>query len=81
MGFTYVEGLVHGSRGSGVIRMLVDTGSTCIVLNPSLVEELGLYEILCTVELMLDDRRRVKSRLYVAEVEAKSRRGLFSWLN
>ena len=32
MGFVYVNVIVHGMRGSKAVKMLVDTGSTYIVL-------------------------------------------------
>ena len=75
MGFVYIDAVVRGSRSSKRVRMLVDTGSTYIVLRPEIVRELGLYETPYTVDLTLADRRRVKARLYLAEVEVKGRRG------
>ena len=75
MGFVYVDVVVWGSKSSRKIRMLVDTGSTYIVLDPDTVRELGLHETPYSVELTLADRRRFKARLYLAEVEAGGRRG------
>jgi len=75
MGFTYIDVTVYGVKSSKTIRMLVDTGSTYIVLNTSLIRELGLYETPYSVELTLADNRRVKTKLYLAEVEVKNRRG------
>jgi len=75
MGFVYVNVVVHGMKGSKVVKMLVDTGSTYIVLSPKTIEELKLTETPYTVELTLADKRRVKTRLYVAEVEVRGRKG------
>lgn len=75
MGFTYVDVEVCGRRGSRTIRMLVDTGSTYIVLDPSTIRELDLLPTPYTVELTLADKRVVRSRLYVAEVKVRGRRG------
>jgi len=57
------------------VRALVDTGSAYLVLTPDLVSQLGLHETPYDVELTLADRRKVKTRLYLAEVEVKDRRG------
>jgi len=75
VGFVYVDVIVRGSKSSRSIRMLVDTGSTYIVLRPDLIRELGLYETPYAVEVTLADGRRVKTKLYLAEVEVKGRRG------
>jgi len=66
VGFTYVDVLVRGRKASKTIRMLVDTGSTYIVLDSKTVSELSLVETPYTVELTLADGRRVKARLYLA---------------
>jgi len=66
---------VRGSRGEATIRALIDTGSTFIVLEPDTIKELGLLETPYTVELTLADGRKVKSRIYLAEVEARGRKG------
>ena len=75
MGFVYVNVVVHGMKGSKVVKMLVDTGSTYIVLSPKTIEELKLTETPYTVELTSADKRRVKTRLYVTEVEVRGRKG------
>lgn len=75
MGFVYVDVTVHGRRTAKTIRMLVDIGSTCIVLGPKLIRELGLVETPYSVELTLASGGRVRARLYLAEVEVKGRRG------
>lgn len=75
MGFTYVDVVVHGRRGSRSIRMLVDTGSTYIVLDPRTIEELDLPQTPYNVELTLADKRKAEVRLYVAKVEVRGRKG------
>ena len=44
MGFAYIDIVVHGLRTSRSAKMLVDTGSTYIVLDPGTIEEPGLVE-------------------------------------
>ena len=44
MGFVYADVIVHGIKGSKILRMLIDTGSTYIVLDPETISELGLIE-------------------------------------
>jgi len=73
--FVYVDVVVRGNKSSKNVRMFVDTGSTYIVLRPDLIRELGLYETPYAVEVTLADGRRVKTRLFLAEVEVKGRRG------
>ena len=75
MGFVYVDVIVHGARGSKTIRMLVDTGSTYIVLSPTIIRELGLYKTPYSVKLTLAVERKVKAKLYLTEVEVKGRKG------
>ena len=74
MGYVYVDLVVKG-RVSKLVRALVDTGSVYIVLDPKTVPELGLFETPFEVELTLADKRRVRSKLYLAEVEVEGRRG------
>ena len=75
MGFTYVNIVVYGMKGLKDLRMLVDTDSTYIVLDPRTIEELGLLETPYVVELVLADKRKIKARLFLAEVEVAGRRG------
>ncbi len=44
MDFVYVDVIVRGMKGSKAVRMLVDTGSTYVVLDPGMISELGLIE-------------------------------------
>jgi len=74
MGFTYVNVTVRGMKASRDVRMLVDTGSTNIVLDPE-IKELGLLETPYTADLLLADGRRIRAKLFLAEVEVKGRRG------
>jgi len=75
MGFTYVNVTVRGMKASRDVRMLVDTGSTYIVLDPETIKELGLLETPYTVDLLLADGRKIRAKLFLAEVEVKGRRG------
>ena len=75
MGLTYIDVMVHGRKASKVLRMLVDTGSTYIVLHPKTVGELDLLETPYSVVLTLADKRKVRAKLYLAEVEIKGRKG------
>jgi len=75
MGFTYVNVTVRGMKASRDVKMLVDTGSTYIVLDPETIKELGLLETPYTVDLLLADGRKIRARIFLAEVEVKGRRG------
>jgi len=75
MGFTYVNVTVRGMKASRDVRMLVDTGSTYIVLDSETIKELGLLETPYTVDLLLADGRKIRAKLFLAEVEVKGRRG------
>jgi predicted aspartyl protease len=75
MGFTYVNVTVRGRKISRDMKMLVDTGSTYVVLDPNTVEELGLIETPYTVDLTLADSKKARVRLFLAEVEVKGRKG------
>ncbi len=75
MGFTYINVTVHGRKASKDIKMLVDTGSTYIVLDSEIIRELDLIETPYSVELTLADKRKVRTKLYLAEVEVKGRKG------
>ncbi|MCP8315418.1 MAG: hypothetical protein H3Z52_05145 [archaeon] len=54
---------------------MVDTGSAYVVMDSKTISETGLHETPFEVELTLADKRKVKARLYLAEVEAKGRKG------
>lgn len=75
MGFVYVDVEVKGLKASRSVRMLVDTGSMYIVLDPRTISELGLLETPYSVKLTLADKRRVEAKLFLAEVEAGGRKG------
>jgi predicted aspartyl protease len=51
MGFIYVDVELRGAKSSKVIRMLVDTGSTYVVLSSDIIGELGLIPTPYTVDL------------------------------
>jgi len=74
VGYTYVDLVVKG-KFSRNIRALVDTGSSYVVIDPKNISEIGLPETPYDIELTLADKRKVKARLYLAEVEAEGRKG------
>ena len=74
MGYTYVDLVLRGKVSKNV-RALVDTGSAYIVVDSKTISEIGLLQTPFDVELTLADRRKVKAKLYLAEVEAEGRRG------
>jgi predicted aspartyl protease len=74
MGYVYCEIKIRGEHEKE-IRALVDTGTSYIVLDPKTIEEIKPTPTQYQVELILADKRRVKTRLYVAEAEAEGRKG------
>lgn len=74
MGYVYAEITVKGKEQRR-IRALVDTGATYLVLDPKTIKDLDLSTTPYEVELSLADKRRVKAKLYIAEVEAGGRKG------
>ena len=75
VGHVYVDVTIKGSLGSKTLKMLADTDSTYIVLDPDIVKELGLIETPYTVELMMANDSRERAKVYVGEAEVKSRKG------
>ncbi|MEM2989663.1 MAG: retroviral-like aspartic protease family protein [Halobacteria archaeon] len=75
MGFTFINVTVHGNKASKPVKMLVDTGSTYIVLNHEAIEELGLLETPYKIKLTLADKREREIKLFLAEVEVSKRKG------
>lgn len=75
MGFTYVDVTIRGRKESRSVKMLVDTGSTYIVLDPKTIRELNLMETPHDATLVLADKRVVKVRVFVGEAEVKGRSG------
>ena len=71
----YVNIIIHGRKGLEDLRMLVDAGFTYTVLDPKTIEELGLLETPYIVELVFAGKRKVKAKLFLAEVEVAGRRG------
>jgi len=74
VGYTYADLVVRG-RISRKIRALVDTGSAYVVMDSKTISEVGLHETPFEVELTLADKRKVKAKLYLAEVDAEGRTG------
>jgi predicted aspartyl protease len=74
MGYVYAEIKVKG-REQRSIRALVDTGATYLILDSTTIRELDLSSTPYQVGLTLADKRKIKAKLYVAEVEAEGRTG------
>jgi predicted aspartyl protease len=74
VGYVYCRVKVRGEREKE-ITALVDTGASYLVLDPKTIEEAKLTPTKYEVELTLADKRKVKTRLYLAEVEAEGRKG------
>jgi len=74
VGYTYV-GLIIRGKVSKDVKALVDTGSAYVVLDSKTVSEVGLHETPFDVELTLADKRKMKAKLYLAEVSAEGRKG------
>lgn len=72
MEYTYVDLIVRG-KASKNVKASVDTGSAYIMLDHKTVSEAGLHETPFEVELTPTDKRRVKTKLYLAEAEGKRR--------
>ena len=75
VGHVYVDVTIRGSQGSKTLRMLVDTGSTYVVLDPDTAKELGLIETPFTAELIMANGSRETARIYVGQAEVKGRKG------
>ena len=75
VGHVYVDVTIRGSISSRTFRMLVDTGSTYIVLDPDTAKELGLIETPYTVELIMANGSKETARIYVGQAEVKGRKG------
>lgn len=74
MSFIYVNAVIHGRRGKRELRMIVDTGSEYVILNEKIIKELDLIETPYTVELTLADGRKIKAKMYIAEIELRGRK-------
>jgi predicted aspartyl protease len=71
----FLDVTLRGLRGSRTLRMLVDIGSTYVVVKPGVVEELDLIRTPYTARLVLAGGRVVDANVYVGEAEVRGRRG------
>jgi predicted aspartyl protease len=71
----FLDVTLRGLKGSRTLRMLVDTGSTYIVVEPGVVGELGFIRTPYTARLVLAGGRVVDANVYVGEAEVMGRRG------
>ncbi|KPV65564.1 MAG: hypothetical protein AOA65_0027 [Candidatus Bathyarchaeota archaeon BA1] len=53
----------------------MDIGSAYVVMDSKTISEAGFHEAPFEVELTLADKRKLKAKLYLAEVYAEGRRG------
>jgi len=74
LGYVYVDLIVRGKISKN-IRALIDTRSNYVIMDSKTISEIGLHETPFEVSLILVDKRKVKTKLYLAEVEAQGRRG------
>jgi predicted aspartyl protease len=74
VGYVYCELKIRGEREKE-IKALVDTGASYIVLDPKTIQEIKPTATQYEVEVILADKRRLRTRLYLAEAEAVGRRG------
>lgn len=74
MGYVYADMVVEGKKRKS-LRAIVDTCATYLVLNPATVRELELAPSPYKVRVTLADRRVVTTPVYLAQVEAKGRKG------
>jgi len=71
----FLDVTLRGLRGSRTLRMLVDTSSTYVVVEPGVVGELGFIRTPYTARLVLAGGRVVDVNVYVGEAEVRGRRG------
>lgn len=76
MGHIYTDAIIRGLKGDKKLeRVLVDTGASFTIMSLDVVKEVAAIETPWSVDLMLGDKRMIKARVYVAEVEVEGRRG------
>jgi len=74
LGHIEVEAEVTGLKSRKTVRMLVDTGSTYLVLPPSLVEEIGAVRLPFKTKASLASGQELSAETTVVEVEVEKRR-------
>lgn len=76
MGHIYTDALIRGLKGDKKLeRVLVDTGASFTVMSLDVVKEVAAIETPWSVDLMLGDKRMIKAKVYVVEVEVGGRKG------
>jgi len=74
LGHIEIEAEVTGLKSRKTVRMLVDTGSTYLVLPPSLVEEIGAVRLPFKTKASLASGQELSAETTVVEVEVEKRR-------
>lgn len=74
MGHVEVEAEVKGVKSAKTVKMLVDTGSTYLVLPPSLIEEIGAIRLPFKTKASLANGQELVTEATVVEVEVEKRR-------
>ncbi len=74
MGHIEVEAEVTGLKSAKKVRMLVDTGSTYLILPPSLTEEIGAVRLPFKTKASLANGQELTAETTVVEVQVEKRR-------
>lgn len=74
LGHIEVEAQVTGLKSTKTVRMLVDTGSTYLVLPPSLTEYIGAVRLPFKTKASLANGQELSAETTVVEVEVEKRR-------
>jgi len=74
LGHIEVEAEVTGLKSTKIIKMPVDTGSTYLILPPSLIEEIGVIRLPFKTKASLANGQELTAETTVVEVEVEKRR-------
>lgn len=75
MGHVYVEALLHGEKAQKYVKMLVDTGSTYVLISPQLAEELGSPKLPSRIPTTYANGAREDLEATALVLELQGRRG------
>ncbi len=75
MGHVYVEALLHGEKAKKLVKMLVDTGSTYLLISPQLAEELGSPRLPTRIPTTYANGAREDLEATAVVLELQGRRG------
>jgi len=74
LGHIEVDAEVTGLKSTKIVKMLVDTGSTYLILPPSLTEEIGAVRLPFKTKASLANGQELAAETTVVEVEVEKRR-------